>query len=158
MDGIIRDRTSVLQNASLKDSLKKQDYPYALPIWGKKAAKLGFNLPYSAGIGINYLWQRSDLVIENLQVGFNNNGLRNLDQVIRFDKATSEASGVNIRPDIWLFPFLNVYGILAKSSPSTTVNYGIYVPDQSGTWSQVISLTSQAKFQATTLGFGLTPT
>src|SRR6185295_13318334 len=108
------------KNASLKDSLKKQDYPYALPIWGKKAAKLGFNLPYSAGIGINYLWQRSELVIENLQVGFNNNGMKNMDQVIRFDKATSEASGVNFRPDIWLFPFLNVYGILAKSNPSTT--------------------------------------
>src|SRR5882757_8702359 len=93
------------KNAGLKDSLKKQDYPYALPIWGKKAAKLGFNLPYSAGIGINYLWQKSDLVIENLQAGFNNNPMQSLDQIVRFNNATSEAVGVNIRPDVWLLPF-----------------------------------------------------
>src|SRR6185295_13197015 len=30
--------------------------------------------------------------------------------------------------------------------------------DQNGNWSQVVSLSSQANFQATTMGFGLTPT
>jgi len=48
---------------------------------------------------------------------------------------TSEASGLNIRPDIWLFPFLNVYGIFAKSQPSTSVGLGFMlrtrqVPEQ----------------------------
>lgn len=146
------------KNAALIDSIKATEYPYALPIWGQKAAKLGFNLPYSAGLGINYLWQRSDLVIDNLQVGFNHGPLYNLDQIVRFDNAVSEASGLNIRPDIWLFPFLNVYAIFAKASPSTTVDYSIYVPDDAGNWNQVISLNSKANFQATTLGFGLTPT
>ncbi|MGC3944309.1 MAG: hypothetical protein QM762_07305 [Chryseolinea sp.] len=146
------------KNADLIDSIKSTEYPYALPIWGKKAAARGFNLPYSAGLGINYLWQESDLVIENLQVGFNNNPMRDLSEVVRFDKATSTAQGLNIRPDIWLFPFLNVYGIIAKSKPSTEVNYGIYVPDAGGNWNEVISLKSVAEFDATTVGFGLTPT
>ena len=56
------------KNAELIDSLKMQEYPYVLPILGAKATKAGFNLPYSAGLGINYLSQESDLVIENLQV------------------------------------------------------------------------------------------
>ena len=39
------------KNQALKDSLEKQEYPYILPIWGKKATAKGFQLPYSAGLG-----------------------------------------------------------------------------------------------------------
>ena len=146
------------KNEKFIDSLKSSEYPYVLPIWGKKATKAGFNLPYSAGINVNYLWQESELTIENLQVGFNNGPLHDLDEIVRFDKAVSNASAYNFRPDIWLFPFLNVYGILAQSKPSTSVDYTIWVPDSSGNWKQVIALNSKAEFDATTFGFGLTPT
>jgi hypothetical protein len=146
------------KNEELKDSLKRTEYPYSLPIWGKKVAKLGYDLPYSAGIGINYLWQKSDLIIENLQVGFNNGPQYNLDEVIRFNEAVSEASAVNIRPDIWILPFLNVYGIFASAKPSTNVGFGLWVPDSSGNWKEVTSLSTTAKFTATTVGFGFTPT
>ncbi len=155
---VYSDKVVGKKNADVIDSLKAAPYPYALPIYGKKAAALGFNLPYSAGIGVNYLWQQSDLVINNLQVGFNYGPLHNVDEIIRFNNATSTASGWNIRPDIWLFPFLNVYGILAKASPSTAVDFGIYVPDADGNWSNVLSMNTKANFQASTLGFGLTPT
>jgi hypothetical protein len=155
---VYSDKVVGKKNADLRDSIKAAEYPYILPIWGDKAAAKGFNLPYSAGLGINYLWQKSDLVIENLQVGFNNMPMTDLSEVVRFDNATSTAQGLNIRPDIWLFPFLNIYGILAKSKPSTAVDFGIYVPDADGNWNNVISMNSVAEFEATTLGFGLTPT
>ncbi|HRZ32544.1 MAG TPA: hypothetical protein P5188_09560, partial [Flavobacterium sp.] len=103
------------KNQEIIDSLKTAEYPYSLPIWGAKATEKGFSLPYSAGIGVNYLGQESDLIIENLMVGFNNGPLYDLDEIVRFNGATSTANGINVRPDIWLFPFLNVYGILAKS-------------------------------------------
>src|SRR5881394_4108055 len=80
------------KNEELKDSISQQEYPYALPIWGKKVTKMGYDLPYSAGININYLWQESELVISNLNVGFNNGPLHNLDEIIRFNEATSEAT------------------------------------------------------------------
>ncbi|MFZ2906669.1 MAG: hypothetical protein WAZ98_10745 [Cyclobacteriaceae bacterium] len=146
------------KNAAAIDSLKKSEYPYVLPIWGEKATKRGFNLPYSAGLGINYLWQKSDLVIDNLQVGFNNGPMYDLSEVIRFENATSEARGLNIRPDIWLFPFLNIYGILAKAKPSTMIDAGVYTPDDDGNWSQDMELHTKAEFDATTMGFGITPT
>jgi hypothetical protein len=146
------------KNAALIDSLKTTEYPYFLPIWGKKVAKRGFNLPYSAGIGINYLWQKSDLVIQNISVGFNNGPMHNVDQVIRFNEAVSEAQAINIRPDIWVLPFLNVYGIFAKSTPSTTVGFGIWVPDSSNNWHEIASYRTKANFTAQSVGFGLTPT
>ena len=143
---------------AFKDSLENTPYDYILPILGKKAAKAGFNLPYSAGVGVNYLWQQSDLVIDNLNVGFNNGPTHNLDGLIRFDKAVATAQAVTIRPDIWLFPFLNVYGILGRSSASTDVGFGMYIPDSTNKEQQIMSAESKITFQATTAGFGLTPT
>jgi len=146
------------KNADLIDSLKTTEYPYTLPILGKKVAKLGYDLPYSAGIGINYLWQKSDLVIDNLSVGFNNGPMHNLDEVIRFNQATSEAGVTSIRPDIWLLPFLNVYGILGAGKPSTAVGFGIWVPDSSNNWHEVAAYSTKASFTSTTFGLGMTPT
>jgi hypothetical protein len=142
----------------VRDSLKKIDYPYMLPILGKKVAALGYDLPYSAGLGVNVLWQKSDLIIENLSIGFNNGPMHNLDQIIRFKDATSEATAYNFRPDIWLFPFLNVYGIFASAKPSTSVGFGIYVPDSSDNWNEIMSYSTQANFTASTVGIGVTPT
>src|SRR5512136_2757947 len=97
------------KNEELIDSLKSTEYPYALPILGAKAAARGYDLPYSAGIGLNFLWQESDLIIEDLLVGFNNGPMYDLDEIVRFDGAVATAYAVNIRPDIWLLPFLDVY-------------------------------------------------
>jgi len=140
------------------DSLSNLDYPYILPIWGEAAYKLGYKLPYSAGIGVNYLTQESDLIIDNLQVGFNNGPMTNLDEVIRFDGAIAGASGVNVRPDIWLFPFLNVYALVAQAKTSTEISAGLWLPDTSNNWQEVTAFSTKAKFDATTFGFGLTPT
>jgi opacity protein-like surface antigen len=146
------------QGLEKSDSLKNLEYPYILPIYGAAAHKLGYKLPYSAGIGINYLAQESDLIIDNLQVGFNNGPMTNLDEIIRFDGAIAGASGINVRPDIWLFPFLNVYALVAQAKTSTEISAGLYLPDTSNNWNEVTAFSTKAKFDATTFGFGLTPT
>ncbi len=146
------------KNKSVSDSLKQTEYPYALPIWGAKAAKLGFDLPYSAGLGINYLWQESELIIEDLLVGFNYGPMYDIDEIVRFNGATATASAVNFRPDIWLFPFLNIYGLLSKANTSTAIDAGVWIPDTANVWREVASFSSLAEFQATGVGFGMTPT
>ncbi len=146
------------KNEVFIDSLKTTPYPYALPIWGSKAVELGFDLPYSAGVSINYFSQKSDLVIENLQVGFNNGPLYDMDEIIRFNNAVSEASAVNIRPDIWLFPFLNIYGIFSTAKTSTAIDASLWLPDTSNTWKEITNIDTKAEFNASTFGFGMTPT
>lgn len=146
------------KNQQLKDSLKIEKYPYALPIWGEKVAQKGFKLPYSAGVSVNYFWQDSEIVISNLEVGFNNGPLHDLDEIVRFDKSSVEAAAVTIRPDIWLLPFLNIYGILGKGHSSTKINAGIWIPDAENNWTQAASFSTKANFDATTFGIGMTPT
>ena len=108
---------------------KVEDYPYLLPIWGQKVIEKGFQLPYSAGISVNTFWQESELVIDNLMVGFNNGTMYNLDEIIRFDKSISTAGSLNVRPDFWLFPFLNVYGLFVKAKTSTAIDASVWIPD-----------------------------
>lgn len=155
---VYSDKVVGKKNENLKDSLKIADYPYALPIWGEKVAKKGYQLPYSAGISVNYFWQESEIKINNLQIGFNNGPQYNLDEIVRFDKSTATASSVNIRPDIWLLPFLNIYGILGKAKTTTEINAGIWIPDADNNWSQITSFSTKANFEATTVGIGITPT
>jgi hypothetical protein len=146
------------KNEVLKDSLEKAEYPYALPILGAKVAARGYDLPYSAGVGLNYLWQESAIIIEDLYVGFNNGPMYDLDEIIRFEDATSTASGLNVRPDIWLFPFLDVYCLFSKAKTATDITAGVWIPDANNEWNEVTSFKSRAEFDATGIGFGLTPT
>jgi hypothetical protein len=146
------------KNAELADSLKHSDYPYTLPILGAKATKAGYNLPYSAGMSSQYFWQVSDIIINNLQVGFNNGPKYNVDEIIRFDNARTTASALTVRPDSWLFPFLNIYGIFGKAKASTEVGFGIWVPDSTNTPKQILSANSLVEFNTSTYGLGFTPT
>jgi hypothetical protein len=146
------------KNEALKDSIIARPYPYVLPIWGAKAASKGFDLPYSAGLGINYLWQESHLIIEDLMVGFNNGPMLDLDEIIRFNDAIASASAINFRPDIWVLPFLNVYGLFTKARTSTEISAGVWIPDAENNWKEVTSFSTKANFEATGFGFGMTPT
>jgi len=71
-------------------------------------------------------------------------------------KATS--GSVSLRPDVWVLPFLNVYAIFGQGKGSTEVGYSIWLPDSSGGETKVTSLSTKVDFDATTVGFGLTPT
>ncbi|HWR94702.1 MAG TPA: hypothetical protein VN192_05845 [Flavobacterium sp.] len=155
---VFTDKVVGEKNEVLKDSLKTTEYPYHLPIWGEKVAQKGYKLPYSAGVSVNYFWAEQDIVIDNLYVGFNNGPMYDLDEIIRFNNSVSEATSFSIRPDIWLLPFLNVYGVFAKIDSSTAIDAGLWVPDENNNWSQVLTFGSTAKFNGTTFGFGMTPT
>lgn len=146
------------KNAALADSLKQSEYPYALPFWGDKATKAGFNLPYSAGLSAQFFGTASDLTINNLSVGFNNNAMYNLDGIVRFDDAKARGTAVTIRPDVWLFPFLNIYGILGKSQASTKVGFGVWIPDSTNIAQEVLEASTTVEFNTSTFGIGMTPT
>lgn len=146
------------KNEALIDSIKAEPYPYSLPIWGAKAAAKGYNLPYSAGVSVNYFQQTSDLVIDNLFVGFNNGPMYNLDEIIRFDDATAKAGALTIRPDVWVFPFLDVYAVVGKAKTSTEISAGVWLLDTADVWNEITSFSTKANFDATSFGLGMTPT
>ena len=140
------------------DSSEIDVYPYRLPIWGEKATQAGFTLPYSAGLSVQYFGSRSDILIDNLKVGFNGGEMYELDGIVRFDKARATATSITARPDFWLFPFLNIYGILGTAQASTEVGFGVWAPDSTGRDQELFNAETIVEFRTTTFGFGFTPT
>ncbi len=152
------DKLVFASDSTLVDSLKHTPYPYLFPIWGDKVQKLGITMPLSAGVGVNYLWSDADLLIQNISVGFNDGPMYDLSNVIRLNGAKAAINGVNIRPDLFVLPFLNVYGVFGVSKTSTSIDAGVWLPDSANNWHQVTAFSSKANFDVTTFGFGLTPT
>lgn len=110
---------------SYVDSLKHVEYNYIFPILGQKAYKRGFDIPYPAGLMGNFIWMQQGIVIENMQLGI---ASENVDMplspidFIGFGTNTNTSYACNFRPDIWIFPFLNVYGLFGYGSSTTEVN------------------------------------
>lgn len=129
------------------DSLMRMNYKGSLPFYGKKAYKKGFDIPYPVGIMGNVLWLSQDLVFSEFKLGLQT---PNLDiepreiEVLEFGRTRTTASTITFRPDVWVLPFLNIYGILGFSDTQTDVT--ITAP---------ISLQSVVNQRARTLGFGV---
>lgn len=108
------------------DSLKEINYDYIFPILGQKTYKAGFDIPYSIGIMGNFLTMDQGVLINNMRLGLKTDNLdiplTNVDEFIQFGDNINQSYTVNIRPDIWVFPFLNVYGLFGYGQSSTTVN------------------------------------
>lgn len=108
-----------------RDSLKNVKYDYVFPIWGQKVYEKGFDIPYPAGLMANYIWMKQNIVIDNMQLGFKSENydvpLTPVD-FIEFGENISTVNSYNFRPDIWIFPFLNVYGLFGGGTSRTEVN------------------------------------
>ena len=107
------------------DSLKAVEYNYVFPIWGQAVYKKGFDIPYPAGAMVNYIWMDQGIAIDNLQLGIqtdNTNIPLTPVDFIDFGSNRNTSYSVNFRPDIWVFPFLNVYGLFGYGASTTEVN------------------------------------
>lgn len=107
------------------DSLKQVKYNYTFPFLGQKAYQKGFDIPYPAGMMGNFMWMDQGIVIDNMQLGLTSDNqdipLTAVD-FIQFGDNTNTAYTVNLRPDLWVLPFLNVYGIIGYGHSKTEVN------------------------------------
>ncbi len=107
------------------DSLKQVEYNYLFPILGQGAYTKGFDIPYPAGLMANYMLMDQSLVFDKLQLGIEAD---NIDipltdiEFVDFGKNTNRSYSINVRPDLWILPFLNVYGIFGYGESHTEVN------------------------------------
>ncbi len=108
------------------DSLKNVEYNYVLPILGQGAYKRGFDIPYPMGVMLNGIWMDQGIDISNMKLGLLTDNkdipLTDVDEFIGFGDNRNTTYGVNVRPDLWIFPFLNVYGLFGYGTSITEVN------------------------------------
>ncbi|MHA7129337.1 hypothetical protein [Algoriphagus namhaensis] len=104
------------------DSLKNTEYPYALPILGKGAYKQGYDLPYAYGLSAIYFTQTQQINITSTQIGFNGSEKVDVSNIIEFGPTIATTNAYTVRPDIWVLPFLNLYGIFGGGTTQTDVS------------------------------------
>ena len=113
--------TKLSQNE--RDSLAAIPYPYVLPIFGGKIRERGIDFPHPFGIMANYIYQESKFKLEDPRIGFGDSELISID-FVDFKTVKNRTNILNFRADAWLFPFLNVYGIYARSESRSDIQIG----------------------------------
>jgi hypothetical protein len=108
-----------------RDSLKNTDYPWILPIMGTKVRKLGFDLPYPVGVMVTYGHSRQQITIDNLAVSFDPDNLVDISSWARLRSMQSNVNAYVARADVWVLPFLNVFGVAGKISVVSNVHLGL---------------------------------
>ena len=98
-----------------------KEYPYALPLLGKKAYARGYKIPKSHGIMVNGFFTKQNIILENFQFDFTDPGgvpdfdrLQDLADLIEFGPSSGNISTSNVRVDTWILPFLNIGGMYGK--------------------------------------------
>ena len=79
------------------------------------------NIPKHLGIMANYFVATQYVVIPEVEIGFSDGviqdiPLTDITELIEFEEIRAVAHSINIRPDVRIFPFLNVYGVFGKDS------------------------------------------
>lgn len=128
-----------------KDSLMAMDFNHTLPLLAKKGYKKGYDIPYAFGLSMAFYAQRQNVKINATKVGFNGSELIDFTEYITFGTIENRALAYTVRPDIWLLPFLNVYGIFGTGTSNTNVS--IVRP---------VNFSTIQNFTVTSGGFGFT--
>jgi len=130
-----------------------------LPIWGKQLREAGYDLPLPTGVGANFIIMKQtnelsdfSFIIDNTEVPYD----------LQFYNMQSTDLNVTFRPDVWIFPFLNVYGVFGHTSGS--INPVILVPGISADLPNLgeidivkpFTINDKVEYRGATIGFGTT--
>ncbi|WP_108945243.1 virulence protein [Shewanella halifaxensis] len=111
---------SSAQATPIEREPQKTRYDRTFPIWAQGAIDLGHELPKPYGFTLNYMNMDQPLVVDS--VGFA--GLGGLDDILSIKGSQAEQSSetLSLRGDMWLLPFLNLYGIIGHTKGSSIAN------------------------------------
>jgi len=124
--GIIPDKTFIWFGTRNADSLTENAKPIVQlpPACGKKRRGLGhdLSLPFGTGISFEYFKQfydATDLQLSNDSIGIVASGQANIQNSYK-----QEIKAI-FRPDVWVLPILNVYGLVGYSRSTTIPSFEV---------------------------------
>ena len=83
----------------------------ALPFLAQNVIDKGYDLPLPYGFGLTFAHVNQDMILDNLKVGINGKNKEPF-EFVAFEDASSESNSFQLKLDAWLFPFMNVFGML----------------------------------------------
>ena len=101
----------------------------SLPIWKEKAEALGYDLPKPFGLNLSYMSMEQGINVDSIALS----GVHGLEKLLKMEAgAGKQATDVmTLRGDVWLFPFLNVYGLVGTLDGYSETNVKVSLLGQS---------------------------
>jgi len=87
----------------------------------------GVDLPLPFGVGLVYYFLQRDIEIRDLRVGRNGAPPTSVSQFAQL-ASVANVNSLNLRMDLWIFPFLNVHAIVGGIWNRATTNVEVTLP------------------------------
>lgn len=139
-------RAQAQQNPDLALTAAERDsilatYDNVFPILGRKAIERGFRLPRPLGINLIAFWAVQDITISELGLSTGDDPTVPI-EVIEFGDNESSALTTNVRAELWVLPFLNVYALAGLAAAHMKVQITEPIPftsnvDQNGQYAGI---------------------
>ena len=101
------------------DAPRKWDHK--LPFLAQKVIDEGYDLPLPYGIGLTFVNVNQEMLLKDLEVGINGREEEPF-EFVAFDNASAQNNSLQLKIDAWLFPFMNVFGLLGKIDGSAPMD------------------------------------
>lgn len=139
--------------SALCNAEELDQYQRTFPMWAQEAIDLGHKLPKPYGFSMTYVKMKQPLIVDS--VTFSGIGPI-IDDLVKIGTSTAqqESETLTFRGDVWLLPFLNVYGILGYTQGSSTAVVNPIINIGSGI--RVGELPFELNFKGVTYGAGTT--
>lgn len=107
-----------------------KEYPYILPILGKKAYAKGYELQKPFGVMLGSLFNKQGIILEKFEMGISDDGTPpsnyfGLDGILDFGPSEGRITTVNARLDAWILPFLSVGGYFGQAWGEQDITFSV---------------------------------
>ena len=76
---------------------------------GNAATQKGFVLQLPIGISAQYFYMEQKLVIPKVVISVNESGDFDVSDLVDLGELTNKSGIMSVRPNLWLFPFINIF-------------------------------------------------
>ena len=104
------------------------DDEHTFPIWGDEARARGYDIPLPFGINLNYMNMRQNISVDSISfsgLALGNHPIPGDMFNIDAGHTREQSKTETLRLDMWVFPFLNVYGLVGHSRGSSVSNVSV---------------------------------
>jgi hypothetical protein len=98
-----------------------------LPFLGDLARERGVELPLPWGVGLVYYKLQRDILVQDVRVGRNGAPPTSVSDFAQLG-STSDVDNLNLKFDVWILPFLNLYAIAGRLENQSTTNIDVTLP------------------------------
>jgi hypothetical protein len=103
-----------------------------LPLLAEEARKRGVELPLPFGVSLVYYHLDRAIEVTDVRIGRNGGPPQSVTEVAQFSSG-SRVNNVNVKLDVWILPFLNLYGLVGWFQNESTTNVRVSFEGPLGT-------------------------